>query len=215
MTLGDDNTFARARRRRHRADDRRHRRLPQLGRSGGSAGWPCCSTLGTALLMRWGLTPLRRVRQDLEQDPRRRDPAPRRRLSERDRAAGARPQRADRFQPRDRRARAHACRQSRACAEDAARRAAERDGAAATSALAAKVGEQIGHHARPGRASPEPRPHRGAGERHRRGDAGRAGASPALAARDAQGAPGAPARHRTRRSRRSCASAARSRIWRR
>ena len=27
------------------------------------------------------------------------------------------------------------------------------------------------HHARPGRASPEPRPHGGAGERHRRGDA--------------------------------------------
>ena len=38
----------------------------------------------------------------------------------RDRAARARDQRADRRQPRDRRARAHPCRQSRACAEDAA-----------------------------------------------------------------------------------------------
>ena len=42
------------------------------------------------------------------------------RIPRRDRAARARDQRADRRQPRDRRARAHACRQSRACAEDAA-----------------------------------------------------------------------------------------------
>ena len=42
------------------------------------------------------------------------------RISRRDRAAGARDQRADRRQPRNRRARAHPCRQSRACHQDAA-----------------------------------------------------------------------------------------------
>ena len=48
--------------------------------------------------------------------------APRRRAARRDRAAAAGAQRADQVQPGDRRARAHAGRQSRACAEDAARR---------------------------------------------------------------------------------------------
>ncbi len=42
------------------------------------------------------------------------------RISRRDRSAGARDQRADRRQPRNRRARAHPCRQSRACHQDAA-----------------------------------------------------------------------------------------------
>ena len=78
-----------ARRRRHRADDRRHPRLPQLGdlvarRAGGAprARHRAADALGLPAAAARARGP--------EQDPRRRDPAPRRRLSERDRAAGAR-----------------------------------------------------------------------------------------------------------------------------
>ena len=75
--------------------------------------------LTTIFQVRFGLAPLKRISEAIARSaPAGR--AARGRVPGRDRAAGARDQRADRRQPRDRRARAHPCRQSRACAQDAA-----------------------------------------------------------------------------------------------
>ena len=76
--------------------------------------------------VRFGLAPLKRISAQPGGDPLRLGRAPGRQLPGRDRAARARNQRADRRQPRDRRARPHPCRQSRACAEDAALRDRQR-----------------------------------------------------------------------------------------
>ena len=69
-------------------------------------------------------------------------------------------------------------------------------------------------HARPGGASPEPRAHGGAGERARRGDAGRTGDLQPRAG-DAEGARGARISTSRRTFRRSSASAARNTTSRR
>ena len=118
--------------------------------------------LTTMFQVRFGLAPLKRISDSLAAIRSGAAERLRRRLPGRDRAAGARDQCADRRQPRDRRARAHPCRQSRACAEDAAlgddergdrtrRRSARRQGARADR-----------DHARPGRAPSRARAARGA-----------------------------------------------------
>ena len=76
--------------------------------------------LTTIFQVRFGLAPLKRISEVHRRYPLRPGRAAGGRVSRRDRAAGARDQRADRRQPRDRRTRAHPCRQSRPCHQDAA-----------------------------------------------------------------------------------------------
>ena len=96
------------------------------------------------------------------------------RVSRRDRAAGARDQRADRRQPRDRRARAHPCRQSRPCHQDAALRHRQR-GCRPRGRSLCQQGAGAGRcDARSGRASSGARAHRRARHHHRHRHRGRA-----------------------------------------
>ena len=76
--------------------------------------------LTTMFQVRFGLAPLKRITDSLDRHPLRQRRTSRRAIPRRDRAARARDQRADRRQQGNRRARAHPCRQSRACLEDAA-----------------------------------------------------------------------------------------------
>ncbi len=76
--------------------------------------------LTTMFQVRFGLAPLKRISDSLAAIRSGSGRAVDRDVPGRDRAAGARDQRADRRQPGNRRACAHPCRQSRACAEDAA-----------------------------------------------------------------------------------------------
>ena len=137
--------------------------------------------LTTLFQVRFGLAPLKRISESLA--------AIRGGTAEklegafpgRDRAARARDQCAARCQPRDRRARAHPCRQSRACAQDADLGDGQR-GARARRRSAGGQGRRADqHHARSGDAPSRARahrraPHRGR-HRHRR-RAGGAGARP-------------------------------------
>ena len=92
----------------------------------------------------------KRISEQPRGDPLRHRRAAGGQLPGRDRAARARDQRADRGQPRDRRARAHPCRQSRACAEDAALGDRQRGGGARRRS-ARRQGARAGRrHARPG-----------------------------------------------------------------
>ena len=78
--------------------------------------------------------------------------AARRRIPGRDRSAGARDQCADRRQSRDRRARPHPCRQSGACAENAALGHRQRGDDARQRSAGAQGAGADRHHARPGGA---------------------------------------------------------------
>jgi hypothetical protein len=76
--------------------------------------------LTTIFQVRFGLAPLKRISDSIADIRSGRAERLEGEFPGRDRAAGARDQRADRRQPRNRRARAHPCRQSRACHQDAA-----------------------------------------------------------------------------------------------
>ncbi len=87
--------------------------------------------LTTLFQVRFGLAPLNRISRSLAAIRSGKAEKLGGSFPGRDRAAGARDQRAARLQPRDRRARPHPCRQSCACAEDAAVGDDERGGGAA------------------------------------------------------------------------------------
>ena len=76
--------------------------------------------LTTIFQVRFGLAPLKRISESIADIRSGRAERLEGEFPGRDRAAGARDQRADRRQPRDRRARAHPCRQSRPRHQDAA-----------------------------------------------------------------------------------------------
>jgi hypothetical protein len=86
--------------------------------------------LTTIFQVRFGLAPLKRISESLADIRSGQRGAAGGRVSGRDRAAGARDQCAARRQPRDRRARAHPCRQSRPCDQDAALGHRQRGGCA-------------------------------------------------------------------------------------
>ena len=135
--------------------------------------------LTTLFQVRFGLAPLNRISRRARGDPLRQGREARRLVPGRDRAAGARDQRADRRQPRDRRARAHPCRQSRACVEDAAVGDDERGGGARRRSAGRKGQGADRHHARSGDAPSRARADRRArrrGRHHHRRRAGGAGA---------------------------------------
>ena len=136
------------------------------------------------------------------------------RISGRDRAACAGNQCADRRQSRDRRARAHPCRQSRARAEDAAFRYRQRGGRARGRSLGAEGARADRHHARSGRAPARARAACRPLDRGRRADrriAGRHRARP----HDGEAPSRTRHRHRRRRAGAGALSAANSTTSRR
>ena len=151
--------------------------------------------LTTIFQVRFGLAPLKRISEAIADIRSGRAERLEGEFPGRDRAAGARDQRADRSQPRDRRARAHPCRQSRACDQDAAVGHRQR-GIRPSRRSICRQGAGAGRRdARPGRPSSGARPHRRA--RHRRRHRHRGGARHRGVAPDHGENPSRP-RHRHR-----------------
>ena len=98
--------------------------------------------LTTIFQVRFGLAPLKRISESIADIRSGRAERLEGEFPGRDRAAGARDQRADRCQPRNRRARAHPCRQSRARHQDAALGDRQRGAAHRADPFARKVLEQ-------------------------------------------------------------------------
>ena len=161
--------------------------------------------LTTLFQVRFGLAPLNRISRGLRRDPLRQGREAGGQFPGRDRPAGARDQRADRRQPRDRRARAHPCRKSGARAEDAAVGDGERGLDPAGRSARRQGARADRHHARPGdaasRARAARRPRRGGRHHHRRG-AGGAGAG----AHAGEDSPRQEPHHRSRPARRGALS---------
>ena len=163
--------------------------------------------LGAVLLLmitfqvRFGLAPLNRVSEGLAAIRSGDGRTAGRRLPGRDRAAGARDQRADRRQPRDRDARPHSCRKPRARPQDADLGDAERGRRSRRRPVGRQGARADRDHARPGRPPARARAARGPrfGDRHHyRRAPGGVGARP----HDGEDPSQPRGRHRDRRARR-------------